>query len=248
MEEALRPSPALSKQAHRLYRSVTMRAQYLSHDRADIAFATKECARWMHAPEDKHLTRLKRIGRYLIGKPRVIQVFKPQKVPTKITSKSDTDHAGCVSTRKSSSGTALFHGRNALKTISTTQATLSLSSGESEYSGLVKATSAGLGMQSMAEDMGYKLELDVETDSNAAKGMASRRGIGKVRHLASRLLWIQQVVAERLCKIFKIPGKLNVADLLTKHLPAADIDKCMQLLGCYYPKGVGTDSVKIVNV
>ena len=49
----------------RQYRSVVMRAAYLSQDRPDLSFSTKELARDMQNPLEQSMTYLKRLGRYL---------------------------------------------------------------------------------------------------------------------------------------------------------------------------------------
>ena len=71
--------------------------------------------------------------------------------------------------------------------------------------------------------MGMRLDLHLKTDASAAKGIANRKGLGKVRHLEVHLLWIQQHVRTKAFKLSKVPGKENPADLLTKHLAQADI-------------------------
>ena len=100
-----------------------------------------------------------------------------------VTVWSDTDFAGCRKTRKSTSGGVITLGKHVVKTWSTTQAILALSSGEAEYYGIVKGCSQGLGMKAMMEDLGVKVRVRVKTDANAAVGIANRIGSGKVRHL-----------------------------------------------------------------
>ena len=58
------------------YRGVTARLDFLSQNRADLQYPSKECSRYMAKPLNKHWNDLKRIGRYLIGKPRVVHIFK----------------------------------------------------------------------------------------------------------------------------------------------------------------------------
>ena len=59
----------------------------------------------------------------------------------------DTDHAGCIRTRKSVSSCALMLGNSTVCTYCKGQAVIALSSGEAEYYGLVSATSQMLGLQ-----------------------------------------------------------------------------------------------------
>ena len=54
------------------YRAVAARANYLALDRLDIQYATKECCRGMAQPQVRHLSMLKRLARYLLGKPNVV--------------------------------------------------------------------------------------------------------------------------------------------------------------------------------
>ena len=96
----------------------------------------------------------------------------------------DTDFAGCLETRRSTSGGCLLHGSHLVKHWSTTQKTLALSLGEAELYGVVKGASEALGLQSLAADLGISVPVHVKTDSTAAVGICNRTGIGKVRHLA----------------------------------------------------------------
>eukprot|EP00972_Heterocapsa_arctica_P022987 3381419-Heterocapsa_arctica.AAC.1 len=83
----------------------------------------------------------------------MVQKFNWQETPKKITSIVDTDFAGCLETQKSTSGGALMHGSHCVRTWSTTQSVITLSSGEAELYGIVKGASAALGFQSIANDL-----------------------------------------------------------------------------------------------
>ena len=58
-----------------IYRALVARANYLSQDRLDIAFAVKELCRQMASPRTCDWNALKRLGRYLVGRPRVVCRF-----------------------------------------------------------------------------------------------------------------------------------------------------------------------------
>ena len=66
-----------------------------------------------------------------------------------------------------------------IKTYSQTQETIALSSGESEFYGIAKAAAMGLGMKGLMVDFGVGVEVQVNTDSSAAKVIAARRGAGR---------------------------------------------------------------------
>ena len=96
---------------------------------------------------------------------------------------SDTDWGGCPRTRKSTAGGAVMLGKHTIKHWSSTLPSVSLSSGEAEFYGVVRAAGQGLGYQSLLKDLGINLPLCVWTDSSAAIGICSRQGLGKLRHI-----------------------------------------------------------------
>ena len=118
----------------------------------------------------------------------------------------------------------MLHGKHLVKHWSSTQATIALSSGEAELTAVVKGSTQALGMVSMARDLGLELAITVFTDSKAGKAMASRKGVGKVRHLEVADLWIQDAVRLGKIKLEKVDGLKNMADMLTKYIPAANIE------------------------
>ena len=88
-------------------------------------------------------------------------------------------------------------GSHCTQSWASTQAVIALSSGEAEYYGLVKAASVGLGIRSMQRDMGIDTSIHVFTDAEAARGIATRRGLGRTRHIEVHYLWVQERVANK---------------------------------------------------
>ena len=151
---------------------------------------------------------------------------------------SDTDWAGCPKTRKSTSGGVILLGEHILKTYSSTQPTVSLSSGEAEFYGVVRASGAALGQQSLFADLGIPLDVRVWTDSSAAMGICTRQGLGKLRHIDTQTLWIQEKVRTKQITLRKVLGEVNPADLLTKFLTGKDkLDQLIKLFGLVAMKG-----------
>ena len=191
----------------------------------------------MAKPTTADLLRLKRLARYLIKYPRAVFHYPHREPPKKIQVYSDTDWAGCIRTRKSTQGGVVLLGGCCIKSWASTQALISLSSAEAEYYGIVKASSVGLGIQAMLRDMGLDLPIEIFTDASAAKGIASRRGLGKTRHIDVHFLWVQERVARGDIKLTKVWGGENPADLLTKYLNRDKIQKYMQLFNLRYLEG-----------
>ena len=151
---------------------------------------------------------------------------------------TDTDWAGCPRTRKSTNGGCVLMGRHALKSWSSTQASVALSSGEAEFNGVVRGSGIGLGMQSLLKDLGHELPVRVWTDSSAAIGVCTRQGLGKLRHLDTHTLWVQQAVRSGRIDLRKVLGEENPADLFTKHSLARDrLMKLTALFDCRFASG-----------
>ena len=94
-----------------------------------------------------------------------------------------------------------------------TQTTISLSSGKSEFHGIANGMARALGIQSLMNDMGWKLPVTVHSDATAAIGIARRKGLGKIRHLDVTDLWIQDKVRSKSIGLKKVLGADNPADM-----------------------------------
>ena len=214
-------SPQLDAVQTRHYRRVVMGAAYLSQDRPDLSYSTKELTRDMQKPTEQSMTNLKRLGRYLKKRPRLVHLFIEQTSTANVVRLDvygDSDHVGCLRTRKSTSGMVLMRNAHCLKVSSHTQSTISLSSGESEYYGIVKCAAIGLGARSMLADFGMSADVVVHTDSSSGLAVGSRRGFGHLRHVQIRYLWVHQRVQEGDFRLKKEPDDTNVSDALTKPL------------------------------
>ena len=134
---------------------------------------------------------------------------------------SGIDLNGEAACRRSTSGGVILLGDHLIKSWSSTQKITALSSGEAEYYAIVKGAAQGIGIRSMLLDFQIKAAstryIEVKEDSSAAKGIASRRGLGKLKHVDIKELWIQEKVHEGDLKITKIPGTIHLADALTKY-------------------------------
>ncbi len=107
-------------------------------------------------------------------------------------------------------------GGGLLKSWSKRQRSVAMSSGEAGYYAVVKAAADAIGVQALAAHLGWEVKVDLFVDSSAAKAIASRLGLGKIRHLEVRYRWLQEVIAEGRLAVRKVAGRSNPADLLTK--------------------------------
>lgn len=96
-----------------LYRSLAGALQYLTFTRPDITYAVQQICLYMHDPREPHFTALKRILRYIRGTTgHGLQLFSSP--GSDLIAYSDADWAGCLVTRRSTSGYCVFLGHNLL--------------------------------------------------------------------------------------------------------------------------------------
>ena len=130
-----------------------------------------------------------------------------------------------------------MNGKHLIKSYSRTQSNIALSSAEAELYSLVSASSEGLGLAAMIKDYGRTVVPYLSVDATAAIGIAQRKGLGKLRHLDTQSLWIQDAIRQKRVHLEKVLGTENPSDLMTKHLDAASMNKCMGKLGVVVMEG-----------
>ena len=207
-----------------LFRSYAARANYLAMDRPELAYPAKELCRRMKEPVKGDLRALRRIAQYLADSPRLVYQFAWQDAAD-LQVYTDTDFAGCRVSRRSTSGGCALRGTHLVKHWSVTQKVVTLSSGEAELAGVVRGASEGCGLQSLAADLGTALKFSIHADSSAAIGICRRTGIGKVRHLAVSQLVVQERLRAGSFTLHKVAGDSNPADILTKVVARALLDR-----------------------
>ena len=194
----------LEPDGHKAHHSVSARLSFLSADRPDIALACKECSRAVGKATRADLTRLKRIGRYLLNTPRIVCEFLLQREKDIVTidGLSDADAAGCPKTRRSTSGGCLRVGQHTLATWSS----------------------------NTIQELGHQAQIRFWTNAAAARGLALRSRSGTVKHMETKYFWLQQKEKNQELRIERIRGTVNPADLMTEHLDGKRLVTLCELL------------------
>ena len=118
-------------------------------------------------------------------------------------------------------------GGHLIKSWSATQQAYALSSAEAELYAMVEAVTRAKGLQTLAVELGISglsSVIQLGTDSSAAKSFVCRRGLGRMRHLEIRDLWLQKEIRDGKVEVAKIRGTENPADLMTKILTVKEVN------------------------
>lgn len=264
LEEEETDNALLSPEEATLFRSVGARANYLSQDRVDIMYATKEICRHMSSPRIVDMKNLKKLARYLIHRPRLVMRYNWQGREPEVCVYTDSDWAGDRKTGKSTSGGCITRGTHFIKGWCKTQQCVTLSSAEAELVAMNKGAADLLGTLSMYADVGECIHRGdnpgsahvagpgvsalvgvVCGDSSAAIAISQRRGVGKLRHINVGQLWIQERVLEKDVSLRKVMGEANPADLLTKHLSEPKKDVHCTKLSMVFEDGRATSVLQV---
>ena len=134
-------------------------------------------------------------------------------------------------TRKSTTGGCVSINGHLLKSWSKNQSVAATSSGEAELYAATKCGAELLGIRSIGEDLGIKIDIELKVDANATIGMLHRTGLGKMRHVDVSELWLQSVVKNKKILLKKVLGTRNPADMMTKYLGVQESGGYMSELG-----------------
>ena len=218
----------LNKEEHAAYRRMVGKLQWMTYTRPDIGFATKELARALTQPTTADQQKLKHLLRYIKGTQHYKQYVRPTtKTPTAeavpdIQVFVDSDWAGCVTTRKSTTGFLIKVFGATIHYGSRTQATIALSSAEAELYAINTGATEALHISNFLKEAPNmkKINIRIYTDSSSGKSMATRIGASKkaAKHIELKHLFIQQLVAHDLVRIVKINTINNPADIFTKYV------------------------------
>ena len=124
-----------------------------------------------------------------------------------VTVRTNSDWGGNRWNRKSTSGGEITMGRHCIKTWSTTQGAVALSSAEAEFYAMVDGVTKGKWMVTVAKELGFRemrTEVVLGTDSSAAKRFVSRRVLGRMRHIEMMDLWLKEEVKKGTVKVEKV--------------------------------------------
>ncbi|GJS50023.1 putative ribonuclease H-like domain-containing protein [Tanacetum coccineum] len=200
-----------------LYRSMIGSLMYLTSSRPDIMFSVCACSRFQVQPKVSHLNAVKRIFRYLKGRPN-LGLWYPKDSPFILEAFSDSDYAGASLDRKSTTGGCQFLGSRLISWQCKKQTVVANSTTEAEYIAASHCCGQVLWIQNQMLDYGYNfMQTKIHVDNESAICVVKNPVYhSKTKHIEIRHHFIRDSYEKRLIEMVKIHTDNNVADLLTK--------------------------------
>jgi transposase InsO family protein len=203
--------------------------------RPDIAFAVSMVSRFASNPMPEHITAAKRILRYL--KKTIDFELTYRGDLTALTGYSDADWAGDKDTRRSTGGFVFNVGSGIVSWSSKRQATVALSSCESEIMAETQAAKEAIWLSNFLSEILQQKQVAVviHCDNQGAIALAKNDQFhAKSKHIHIREKWVQEAVAADRVQLEYIPTNLQLADGLTKPLPKDKFEFFRSSIGVEY--------------
>ncbi|GJU22032.1 putative ribonuclease H-like domain-containing protein [Tanacetum coccineum] len=200
-----------------LYRSMIGSLMYLTASRSGIMLAVCACSRFQVNPKTSHLSAVKRIFRYLKGKPK-LGLWYPRVSSFDLEAYTNSDYARVNLDRKSLTRGCQFLGRRLISWQCKKQTIVATSTTEAEYVAAANCCGQVLWIQNQMLDYGFnfmntKIYIDNESTICIVKNPVFH---SKTKHIAIRHHFIRDAYEKKLIQVLKIHTDDNVADLLTK--------------------------------
>ena len=212
------------------YRSCVGVLLYIASDYVECQYTIRGLSQCMSKPTVRALACLRHLCMYLLGcmDHCILLWYKAHfgllhynEVDYTLEVYSDSDWAKHKTTRKSVSAGRLFLFGNLLYSTSRSQKALALSSAEAEiYSAAGACCDGVLMFHCLTFALGPNLEVRFQLclDNSAARAFFHRAGVGRIRHISLRILWVQAKVKEQFLHVGRVGTKDNPSDIGTKRL------------------------------
>lgn len=219
-----KPSPELAARLANIpYRSLVGSLMYVSTGtRPDVSFAVSKLACFLDCYREDHWAAAIRVVRYLTG-TRDYALVLGGKEPIILSGYTDADYANDPMERKSVMGYCFSLGSGVISWASRKQKVVTCSSTESEYIGASEASKEACWLRMLVRGITVPIDgpTPLRADNNGSIILANDQSFhSRAKHIETRYQHIRDCVKRRKVFLPHIPTDLNVADTLTKALPA----------------------------
>src|ERR1700733_10096268 len=216
-----------------LYKSIVGSLMYLTATRPDIMYAVSLISRFMERPKEAHWQAAKRILRYVKGTKRFGILYNVSE-HSDLVGYTDSDWAGSVDDRKSTSGYVFHMGSGAISWASKKQSIVALSTAEAEYVAATAAACQSVWMRRMLRSLGQEQAKAtvIFCDNSSAIALSKNSVFHKrTKHIDTKFHYIRELVNNGEIVLQHCRTEDQLADILTKPLPKKGFDHFRKCLG-----------------
>ncbi|KAM3231437.1 hypothetical protein ACQJBY_061551 [Aegilops geniculata] len=218
------------------YRSVVRKLSYLTNTRPDLAYSVGIVSRFMEAPTMEHWAAVENILRYIKGTTNFGCVYlrEKKKEMVELLGYSDSDMAGDVDDRKSTSDVAYFLRGSIVSWLSQKQMVVALSSREAKYIAAATAVCQGICLGRLLDDLMGKepervvLNVDDKSTISLWKNPVHH---GRCKDIDMRYRYLRECVEESKVDVNYVCTDDQLADILTRSLGQQKFVKMRRRIG-----------------
>ena len=201
--------------------------------RPDLSTAVGKLSQFMKNPSSEHWSAIKRVLRYVKGTLDLGLKFSHSDNFV-LTGYSDSDWAGCIDSRKSTSGYVFRVGNCTVSWSSKKQSVIALSSTEAEYIALCSAAQETVWLRNLLSDVRLKQTgpTTVFEDNQGAICLSKNpKNHPRTKHIDVKYHYTRDLVERNIMEVIYIPTGEMLADALTKALPRPNFEKLRLSMG-----------------
>ncbi|KAH9647613.1 hypothetical protein KPL70_025255 [Citrus sinensis] len=202
--------------------------------RPDLSHSVSVVSRYMAQPGREHWRAVRWIMRYLNGSLSHGLVYGRSKGRNDgLLGFVDSDYAGDLDRRRSLTGFMFMYEGCLINWKASLQHVVALSTTEAEYTTATEAVKEALWLQGLLGELGVKQKsVTIHCDSSSAIHLCKNPAHHeRTKHIDIKLHFIRNEVSKGAVKMAKVHTDENPANMLTKAVPSAKFNICLDLAG-----------------
>ena len=185
----------------------------------------------MYNPGKVHWQAMKWILRYIKKTVDVGLIFEQEKNQC-VVGYCDSDHAGDLDKRRSTTGYVFTLAKAPVSWRSTLQSTVALSTTEAEYMAITETVKEAIWLQGLLGELGIEQKyVKIYCDSQSAIQLAKNQVYhARTKHINVRYHFVREIIEEGGVRIQKIHTTENPADMMTKVVATVKFQLCLDMI------------------
>ncbi|GJT06761.1 ribonuclease H-like domain, reverse transcriptase, RNA-dependent DNA polymerase [Tanacetum coccineum] len=215
------------------YRSLIGCLRYLLHTRPDLSYSVGLLSRFMQEPKEQHMKAIRQVLRYVKGTKDFGITYKHNE-GNKIQGFSDSSYGVNTQEGKGTTRIIFYYGESPISWSTQKQATVALSSCESEFIAATAAATQALWLKRLLSKLTHSKEgkVTIMVDNKSAIALMKNPVFhGRSKHIDTKYHFIRECVEREDIQVEFVSGEYQKADILTKALPKIKFLTMRQLIG-----------------
>nr|GFB95589.1 ribonuclease H-like domain, reverse transcriptase, RNA-dependent DNA polymerase [Tanacetum cinerariifolium] len=215
------------------YQSLIRCLRYLLHTRPDLSYSIRLLSRFMQEPREQHMKAIRQVLCYVKG-TKDYEITYKHNGGNKIHGYSDSSYGVSTQEGKGTTGIIFYYGESPISWSTQKQATVVLSSCESEFIAATAAAIQALWLKRLLSKLTHSQEEKVTIQVDNKFAIALMKNLvfhGRSKHIDTKYHFFRECVEREDIHVEFVNGEYQKADILTKALPKIKFLTMRHLIG-----------------